>query len=81
MNEVLSPGVLALIIPIAGIVGLFGFLTVLVILRFILKLRREKTRSLTDEEERTLRELWKGLQRMEERVSNLETILISREKR
>ena len=42
--------------------------------------KRESSRSLTDQEGATLEELWDGLQKMEDRMLNLETILLSRDR-
>lgn len=41
---------------------------------------RRRARILSDEEGRALQELWKGLQGMEDRIANLETILMDRER-
>ena len=42
--------------------------------------RRKGKRSLTDEEGEILQQLWDGIQKMEDRITNLETILLNRSK-
>lgn len=68
-------------IAMAGIIGVFGFLTVLALGFFRLVGGRRSARTLSEEESKMLEELWLGLQKMEERIENLETILIHREKK
>lgn len=41
---------------------------------------RGRGRSMTNEEGEMLQDIWKGLQKMEERITNLETILLHRKK-
>lgn len=66
------------IIAMTAIVGGIGFLLTVALSILALVFRRKKAHTLTADEERMLRELWSGLQRMEERVRNLESILIAR---
>lgn len=69
------------IIALVGTVGLFIFLLVVTIGFFRMSLRRRDSRSLSAEEGRMLVEIWDGLQKMEARIDNLETILIGKERR
>jgi len=69
------------LIPISAIVCTFGFLTVVAVLRFVLRIMDRRSRTLTADEERMLQELWRGIQKMETRIGNLETILIHREQK
>lgn len=39
---------------------------------------RRRSRSLTQEEDEILRNLWEGLGKMEDRIGNLETILLQK---
>ena len=41
---------------------------------------KRKGRSLTDEEGAMIQDLWNGIQKMEQRINNLETILLHRQK-
>lgn len=66
------------IIAMAGVVGVFTFLTVCALSVFRLIEGRRSTRQLSREEDRLLRDIWDGLQKMESRVTNLETILIGK---
>jgi len=68
-------------IALVGTICVFGFLTVLALGFFRLVGGRRSARTLSEEESKTLEELWLGLQKMEERIENLETILIHREKK
>jgi phage shock protein B len=43
--------------------------------------RRNENRDLDEEETETLSEIWRGLQKMEQRIENLETILVKNERR
>lgn len=60
------------------LVVIFAFVLVLVRLRQGRKAKGTKER---EEETRTIQELYRGFERMEERVEALETLLIERDKR
>lgn len=64
------------IISLAGIAS--GTLIVMSFFAMILLIFRRKRKSseLTDEEGETLQEIWSGLKKMEDRMTNLETILL-----
>jgi phage shock protein B len=65
--------VLALVSIICGTI----FLCLPVILLIQLIKRRKENRSLNDEESELLQELWDGIQKMDDRMTNLETIVLS----
>lgn len=67
------------IIVMVSILGGFAFLIVCAVGFFRLLQGRRSARELSREESRMLQDIWNGLQKMETRVSNLETILISRD--
>lgn len=73
--------VFTFVIALVGTIGLFIFLFVVAFGFFRLSLKRRDSRSLSSEEGRQLQEIWEGLQKMEERIHNLETILIRQERR
>ena len=68
------------IISLAGIAS--GTLIVMGFFAMILLIFRRKRKSseLTDEEGEMLQEIWSGLRKMEDRVTNLETILLRGER-
>ena len=45
-----------------------------------MKRRGRDSRSLNTEEGEILQDIWQGLQKMEDRIVNLETIMINRDK-
>lgn len=59
-----------------GAILLFAFMIVVVCLLFGWLKGIGKNRNLNNEEGETLEKLWDGMQKMDERMTNLETILL-----
>ena len=59
-----------------GAILIFAFMIVVVCLLFSWLKRIGTTRGLNNEEGEILEKLWDGMQRMDERMTNLETILL-----
>ncbi|MBI3735548.1 hypothetical protein HY256_03435 [Candidatus Sumerlaeota bacterium] len=71
-------------VGIVAIIGTSGVVAAMIITTVgILRLisGRRGSRAMSEDESRTLQELWNGLQKMEERITNLETILLHRERK
>jgi phage shock protein B len=69
------------VIALVSTVGGIAFLIVTVTLIYKLIARRQDSRILNDEEGRMLQEIWLGLEKMDQRVANLETILIQKDRK
>lgn len=69
------------IIIMTAIVGGLTFLCLPIVMVFWSRVKRQDSRRLSDQEEKSLRETWDDLQRMEQRIENLETILLERERK
>jgi phage shock protein B len=65
------------VLALVGIICGTVFLCLPVILLIQLIKRRKENRSLNDEESELLQELWDGIQKMDDRMTNLETIVLS----
>jgi len=63
-----------------AVILLLAFIVFLRFLTGLIKVVRQPNprRALSDEEDEMLQKVWEGLQKMEERVMNLETILMRR---
>ena len=71
------------IIALTAIVCGTALMALLFCLMFIGSLKRHKkrdSRDLSEDEGQMLQEVWDGIQKMETRIENLETILLSKEK-
>ena len=71
------------IIALTAIVCGTGLVALFICLIFISSTRRHKkraSRDLSEDEGQMLEEVWDGIQKMETRIENLETILLSKEK-
>jgi phage shock protein B len=75
----MSPEVV--VVALAGIVAITLIVCVPVVMIFWLIARRRDNRMLSGQEERLLRDTFEGLRRMEERITNLETILMDSERK
>jgi phage shock protein B len=51
---------------------------IFLMLYFKVATKQERSRSLSPEDSQTIEETWEGLQKMEDRIANLETILMHR---
>jgi phage shock protein B len=69
------------IIALAGIMAVTLIVCVPVVMIFWLVAKRRDNRMLSGQEERLLRDTFEGLRRMEERITNLETILMDSERK
>lgn len=71
-----------LVVVLMSIVAATFIVCLPVVLFFWLILRKRSGRkNVSDQEEDKLRHIWAGLQRMEQRIENLETILAGRRRR
>lgn len=69
------------IVTMTSIIALTTFLCLPVVMIFWPRIRRQDSQRLSAKEEKSLRETWDDLQRMEQRIENLETILLERERK
>ena len=66
------------LLPFLMAAGAFAASLAAVLAIAVVVVRKRRSRDLNNEETEQLHQLYEGLKRMEERVSNLETILMSR---
>ncbi|UCE02232.1 MAG: hypothetical protein JSW67_13415 [Candidatus Latescibacterota bacterium] len=66
------------VIALIGIIAMTTIICLPIILVFWLVARKRSDRQMSTNEEERLRRIWAGLQKMEERIDNLETILSAR---
>ncbi len=69
------------IVAIIGVSGGVAFLCILALGFLRLVGGRRGARHMNEDESRMLQDLWSGLQKMEARITNLETILLHRDRR
>lgn len=69
------------VITLASIVSGTLIICVPIVMVFWMIAKRRDRRMLSGQEERLLRETFEGLRKMEERINNLETILLDSERK
>lgn len=75
-----GPFIIALTAIVCGTI-LMALLFILMFIGSVKKTKkRGKSRDLSEDEGQMLQEVWDGIQKMETRIENLETILLSKEK-
>lgn len=69
------------VITLAAIIAGTLIICVPIVMVFWMVAKRRDNRMLNSQEERLLRETFEGLQKMEDRINNLETILLDAERK
>ena len=69
------------VLTMVSIVAVTLIVCLPVVLFFWLVLRKRRERGMSGNEEDKLRHIWNGLQRMEQRIENLETIIAGQRRR
>ncbi|HRI89945.1 MAG TPA: phage-shock protein [Candidatus Hydrogenedentes bacterium] len=80
----MDAGVIAVMIPIVGILCIFGVIGLLIVLRIVRTIfgaNESGNRESNVDEAKLIQDIYHGLLKMEERVEALETLLLEREKK